>query len=185
MQRGEAFVTLDFSAKKASLKAFKTLLLLTALLSFTACATSHREAIPPGREQVKEWGDFRPNAIETRLQAEYRRWKGAEHVIGGTDLQGVDCSGFVQAVYKNLFNIDLPRTTEDLVRAGMPVARNELQPGDLVFFRPPTYPRHVGIYFNRNQFVHASKTNGVTISSLDPEYWGRYYWTARRFPLPD
>jgi cell wall-associated NlpC family hydrolase len=178
-------VILDFSAKKASLKTFKTLLFLTALGFVAACATSHQEAMPPGREQAEAWDGSRPNTIETRLQAEYRRWKGAEHVIGGTDLQGVDCSGFVQAVYKNLFDIDLPRTTEGQVRVGKPVERHELQPGDLVFFLPPSYPRHVGIYFNSNQFVHASKTNGVTISSLDHEYWGRYYWTARRFSLPD
>jgi len=161
------------------------LLLLTVLFSVAACATSHRPSMPPGQDQATAKDDSRPNAIETRLQAEYRRWKGAEHAMGGTDLQGVDCSGFVQAVYKDLFNIDLPRTTQDQVRVGMPVERHELQPGDLVFFRPPSYPRHVGIYFNRNQFVHASKTNGVTISFLDPEYWGRYYWTARRFSIQD
>jgi cell wall-associated NlpC family hydrolase len=55
-----------------------------------------------------------------------------------------------------------------------------LEAGDLVFFRPPGNPRHVGIYLSNNEFMHASKTQGVTISRIDPLYWGKYYWTARR-----
>jgi cell wall-associated NlpC family hydrolase len=100
--------------------------------------------------------------------------------MGGTDQRGVDCSGFVKAVYKNVFRVDLPRTTKGQLRQGTSVRRYELQAGDLVFFKPPNYPRHVGIYLSNNEFVHASKTKGVTISRIDPHYWGRYYWKARR-----
>jgi cell wall-associated NlpC family hydrolase len=57
---------------------------------------------------------------------------------------------------------------------------NELRAGDLVFFKPPSAPRHVGIYLSGKQFVHASKSNGVTISEIDRVYWGKYYWTGRR-----
>jgi cell wall-associated NlpC family hydrolase len=100
--------------------------------------------------------------------------------LGGTGRGGIDCSGFVRAVYKNVFNIELPRTTKGQVKQGRPISRGELQAGDLVFFKPPTYPRHVGIFLNGNQFVHASKNKGVIISKIDGYYWGKYYWTARR-----
>jgi cell wall-associated NlpC family hydrolase len=57
---------------------------------------------------------------------------------------------------------------------------NELQAGDLVFFQPSSYPRHVGIYLGGSEFVHASKSKGVTLSRIDETCWGKYYWTARR-----
>ncbi len=121
---------------------------------------------------------------EEDLRREYRRWKGTDHKMGGTNESGVDCSAFVRAVYENVFHVSLPRTTKDQVRKGIPVPRHELQAGDLVFFRPPSYPRHVGIYLSKDEFLHASKTKGVTISRMDPYYWDQYYWTARRV-LPD
>lgn len=120
------------------------------------------------------------NNIEQRLIEEYRRWKGTRHRLGGTSSQGIDCSGFVKVVYKDVFNINLPRTTKAQVRQGKFIPFNELRPGDLIFFKPPKYPRHVGIFLSRSQFVHASKSKGVTISKIDAHYWGKYYWTARR-----
>jgi cell wall-associated NlpC family hydrolase len=120
------------------------------------------------------------NNVEQRILEEYYRWKGTRHQLGGTGSKGIDCSGFVKAVYKDVFNINLPRTTKAQVRQGRPVTFGELQPGDLVFFRPPSYPRHVGIFLSKSEFVHASKTKGVIISTIDAYYWGKYYWTARR-----
>lgn len=118
--------------------------------------------------------------IEKRLRQEYRRWQGTRHRLGGSSRRGIDCSGFVKAVYKDVFNIDLARTTQAQVRQGRAVSHQKLRAGDLVFFRPPTYPRHVGIYLGESEFVHASKNKGVTVSRIDKVYWGKYYWTARR-----
>ncbi len=118
--------------------------------------------------------------IEQRILDQYQRWKGTRHRLGGTGSKGIDCSGFVKAVYRDAFNIHLPRTTKAQVHQGKSVPRNELQPGDLVFFKPPGYPRHVGIYLNQSKFVHASKSKGVTISKIDKYFWGKYFWTARR-----
>jgi len=129
---------------------------------------------------AKAEGNARSGSVEQRLLAEYQRWKGTRHQLGGTGTDGIDCSGFVKAVYEDAFDINLPRTTTAQVRQGNPVARGDLRPGDLVFFTPPNYPRHVGIFLNRSQFVHASKTKGVTISKLDEDYWRKYFWTARR-----
>jgi cell wall-associated NlpC family hydrolase len=86
----------------------------------------------------------------------------------------------VREVYTNIFNIQLPRTTEEQVKEGTFINRDELLAGDLVFFKPPDFPRHVGIFLSGKEFVHASKSKGVIISQIDSSYWGKYYWTGRR-----
>jgi cell wall-associated NlpC family hydrolase len=121
---------------------------------------------------------------EKRILDEYKQWQGTRHKMGGTGSRGVDCSGFVKEIYRDIFNIDLPRTTKAQVKLGRQVSFKELRSGDLVFFKPPTYARHVGIFLSQSEFVHASKSKGVTISRIDAHYWGKYYWTARRL-LPD
>lgn len=158
---------------------WKPMVLMAVLLMAASCAShSKPSAVSPLSEKTSLQNDSRKT--EKSLWDAYIRWKGTKHKMGGTDENGVDCSGFVQAVYGDVFDMDLPRTTEDQLRQGIPVSRSALQAGDLVFFRPPGYPRHVGIYLGNNQFVHASKTQGVTISRIAPHYWGKYYWTARR-----
>jgi cell wall-associated NlpC family hydrolase len=159
---------------------------LFALIPFfliSACATS------PKQSRVKTTGSMHPPAVksyfddaevEKQLRREYNRWRGTQHRLGGTGSRGIDCSGFVQAVYRDVFKVDLPRTTKAQVRQGWPIPYAELQAGDLVFFQPPSYPRHVGIYLGGSEFVHASKNKGVAISRIDQYYWGKYYWTARR-----
>ena len=75
--------------------------------------------------------------------------------------------------------MELPRNTALQVQEGSPVSREDLAPGDLVFFRRGG-TRHVGIYLGDDEFIHASTSRGVTISNLDEDYYRRYYWTARR-----
>jgi hypothetical protein len=159
------------------------------LTLFVICLLTASCATPPGPGstesiEIDSSGDLKghagSNEIEKRIRDEYAQWKGTEHRLGGTDQSGIDCSGFVREVYKTLFNMDLPRTTKEQVKEGSPINRKNLQAGDLVFFKPLTYPRHVGIFLSENEFVHASKSKGVIISQIDPYYWGKYYWTARR-----
>lgn len=117
---------------------------------------------------------------EGALRAEVNRWMGTPHRLGGLDRHGVDCSGFVLRVYQTLYDLTLPRVTEDQALAGRQVHRRDLQVGDLVFFRLSRKTRHVGIYLNDGTFAHASSSQGVMISHLDEPYWDRSYWTARR-----
>jgi cell wall-associated NlpC family hydrolase len=151
-----------------------------------SCTTNQKQtaAAPQLSRAAKDDRQSQTNAVEQRILAEYRRWKGTRHQLGGSGRDGIDCSGFVQAVYQDAFNINLPRTTTAQAKQGKPVPMTSLQSGDLVFFTPPNYPRHVGIFLNHSQFVHASKTKGVTISKIDEYYWFKYYWTARRI-LPE
>ena len=162
---------------------FSGLFVLIVLFLFSACATSQNQSrvtIRGSTHSPAVKSDFVDTEIEKQLRQEYNRWRGTQHRLGGTGSRGIDCSGFVQAVYRDVFNVDLPRTTIAQVRQGRPIPFTGLQAGDLVFFQPPTYPRHVGIYLGESEFVHASKNKGVTVSKIDKYYWGKYYWTARR-----
>ncbi len=118
--------------------------------------------------------------IELRLRAEASRWHGTPHRMGGTDLNGVDCSGLVQRIYQDIFGIQVPRTARQQATRGVGVGRQALAPGDLVFFRPPGKKDHVGIYLGQGEFVHTSAKRGVTISRMELDYWRKYYWKARR-----
>jgi cell wall-associated NlpC family hydrolase len=141
----------------------------------SGAAGSHNPGVAENEPALADHSD-----IEVMLRQEYSRWLGTRHRLGGNDRNGVDCSGFVQAVYRNIFRIDLPRTTGEQVRQGHPVAFHQMRLGDLVFFTPPDDPRHVGIYLGDSQFVHASKTSGVTVSPIDRSYWKPHFWKARR-----
>jgi cell wall-associated NlpC family hydrolase len=159
------------------------LILLAASFFILSCArptTRITKDTPTMATTGHEAHELSSDDIERSLLEEYDRWEGTRHVLGGDDHDGIDCSAFVQAVYQNVFHVDLPRTTRGQLSVGKIVSLNKLRAGDLVFFKPPSAPRHVGIYLSGKQFVHASKSNGVTISQIDRVYWGKYYWTGRR-----
>lgn len=108
---------------------------------------------------------------------------GVRYSWGGSSDRGYDCSGFVMAMYRKL-GIGLPHSSAEQFHVGKPVAKDDLQQGDLVFFS--TYrrgPSHVGIYIGEGKFIHASSSRrgrGVKISSLDEAYYARRYIGARR-----
>jgi cell wall-associated NlpC family hydrolase len=139
---------------------------------------------PPTQGRGEEAKESRSRFIEWQIRSEFELWEGTRHKLGGMGLNGVDCSGFVRHVYQKLFNIELPRTTKGQVTRGRQVKRSELRAGDLVFFKPPYTPRHVGIYLGDGEFVHTSSRKGVVISRIGPAYWSKYFWTGRRI-LPD
>lgn len=154
-----------------------------AFFLIAACATPPEQSgVPPAGSAYSQAAQpyFNDAAIEKRLRQEFKKWKGIRHQLGGNGGRGIDCSGFVKVVYKDVFKIELPRTTRAQVNQGRAIPIEALQAGDLVFFQPPGYPRHVGIYLSGSEFVHASKSKGVTLSRIDETYWERYYWTARR-----
>lgn len=118
--------------------------------------------------------------VKTRLMDQYASWKGVRYRLGGSTKSGIDCSGFVQRTFREQFGLELPRSTYEQQEMGKSVDRTKLRTGDLVLFRAGSTGRHVGIYIGNNQFVHASTSSGVTISSMDEPYWKRRYNEARR-----
>ncbi|WP_096203090.1 C40 family peptidase [Bacillus sp. FJAT-45350] len=115
------------------------------------------------------------------IVANAKKHIGVPYRFGGTTPNGFDCSGFILYTFKQA-GITLPRTATEQYNTGMAVKKSELTPGDLVFFE--TYkpgPSHSGIYVGDNQFIHASSSRGITISSInDPHYWGPRYLGAKR-----
>lgn len=106
---------------------------------------------------------------------------GTPYVWGGTTAAGFDCSGFILYLLKK-FNVDdLPRTSQSQAKVGTPVAKDNLRPGDLVFFNTiGTGISHAGIYLGDNEFAHSSSSKGVRISKLSDSYYKGRYVTARR-----
>jgi cell wall-associated NlpC family hydrolase len=100
---------------------------------------------------------------------------------GNTVVEGLDCSGFVRAVY-NLCGVNIPRTSQEQFRTGDPVALEDLHQGDLVFFGDsPVKINHVGIYVGEGRFVHAPKRgDDIKVSAMDESYFSRRFMGGRR-----
>ncbi|MDF1722861.1 MAG: NlpC/P60 family protein [Alcanivorax sp.] len=118
--------------------------------------------------------------LRVSLEAQHEDWKGVPYRYGGLSPRGVDCSGFVYLTFLSRLGMEVPRTTTELLQSGEKVKRDEIQVGDLVFFRTGPGNRHVGIYMGNGDFLHASSSQGVMTSSLSNPYWHRRYWQARR-----
>jgi cell wall-associated NlpC family hydrolase len=112
----------------------------------------------------------------------YKEWRGTRYRLGGLSKAGIDCSGFVYLTFLDRLGLELPRSTHFQSQKGKDVARNQLQTGDLVFFRTGRY-NHVGIYLEDGKFMHSSTKSGVRISSLSNSYWQRTYWKAKRLDI--
>ena len=120
------------------------------------------------------------NYIARRIISTSMDYLGVPYVFGGTSPYGFDCSGYVQYVFANA-GISLPRTADVQYEQGTPISTAELVAGDLVFFTTYTYgASHVGIYVGDGNFIHASSSRGVTISSLSEAYYSSRYIGARR-----
>lgn len=163
-------------------------LMIGALL--TSCGVSQRTANPYGGQGETDSTQFGGNPVamsvstmnETKasLMQAYRDWKGTPYQLGGATQRGVDCSMFVNIVFEEYFDIGLPRNTRTQLNVGDGVRRSAIRTGDLVFFRTGRRTLHVGVVVNPDEFLHASTSEGVTISELDQQYWAQRYLAARR-----
>jgi len=110
---------------------------------------------------------------------------GVPYKRGGSDASvGFDCSGFVRSMYERTIGLVLPRRAEEQARATTVIGREELRPGDLVFFN--TMRRtfsHVGIYVGDGKFIHAPRTGArVRVEDMREAYWTKRFNGARRVP---
>lgn len=107
-------------------------------------------------------------------------WIGTPYHFGGESRHGIDCSAFTKALYSKVFNLDIKRNSRDIFTMVNPVNKEDLKEGDLVFFKIHSRSiSHIGIYLGNNRFAHASN-KGVAISSLDDDYYSRYFYKGGR-----
>lgn len=118
--------------------------------------------------------------VKKALYSQFSEWQGVRYQRGGLSQRGVDCSGFVHLTFKSKLGLHLPRTTRMQSRLGKEIRKDDLKPGDLIFFKTGSSSEHVGIYLEKNKFLHASQKQGVTISRLDNSYWKSNYWKSVR-----
>lgn len=121
------------------------------------------------------YGDgFAPETIA--LLKEANGWLGVRYVYGGNSKDGVDCSGFVLQVFDKALGIKLPRSSAEQSDYCQSVKKKELVVGDLIFFNSSSGKKisHVGMYVGDDKMIHASTSQGVTVTSLSSDYYVRH-----------
>ena len=125
-------------------------------------------------------GDRDMGAIAARTA---ERFVGIPYRWGGDNvIDGMDCSGFVRAVY-NLCGVNIPRTSREQYKTGESVTKNDIQDGDLLFFgSSESQIGHVGIYVGDGKFVHAPRRGeDIKVTSIDDNYFEKRFIGARRY----
>jgi cell wall-associated NlpC family hydrolase len=149
-----------------------------AVVALTTAACGGRAAAPPTALPSRPVSRSEAQAVvESALS-----FQGIPYRNGGTDPRsGFDCSGLVQYVYWQA-GVALPRETRYQHLTGRAVDRDDLEPGDLVFFSTVSDgASHVGIAIDRDHFVHAPSSRGVVrVERLEAAYWRHRYLGARR-----
>lgn len=186
------------------MRSFTYLLLGTVLAAAGGCSglrpkpvyTGH-DAVPaepavvaekpssPDTGRIEAMGSDREgtsNMNRQKMMSEIEDLLGVPYRYGGNTRFGMDCSGFVQTVFKKAMAVSLPRKAEDMFESGHSILKNELNFGDLVFFKDIENAKasHVGIYLDSGSFAHASVSEGIIISNLDESYYSQRYAGARR-----
>jgi len=159
--------------------------LVVMLALFSSCGISRDAAESPASRRLslaerKQYSQQLGIPLTGRenpdLIRELDRWMGTPYRYGGSTRAGADCSGFVWAVYRNVYGIMLPRTTREQARETRRIWRHRLKEGDIVFFRTKgRRASHSGIYITNGYFIHASSSRGIIINSLDEEYYSRRF----------
>ncbi|WP_246616341.1 C40 family peptidase [Thaumasiovibrio subtropicus] len=163
-----------------------SVLFILPCLALVGCSSTPTEEGP--QRSAVHWpfpSDDRPLDFVTDPIDEYllifSRWEGTPYRLGGASEKGIDCSAFVQILHSELSSpVALPRTTRDQVLEGEKVSYKQRQAGDLVFFKTSRSVRHVGILIDKDHFIHASTSKGVTMTRLDNPYWRKRFWQIRR-----
>lgn len=143
----------------------KTLLLL-AIFILSGCSTRYAHA--SDQHELK------------KLYSYYEEWQGAPFLYGGDSKDGIDASAFVQNAYRDIYGVDIPRTTKHQAELGTKVTKAQIRTGDIIFSKTGEDERHVSIYLEDGKFMHVSVIKGVSISTMDNPYWKKHFWMIKR-----
>jgi cell wall-associated NlpC family hydrolase len=166
-------------------KTLTTFIVTTILMLGTvSCATAKPlsgEDDMPTDNQAAATSDLNSEAWSVRARevlVNALSLSGIRYKYGGNSPEvGFDCSGFVRYVFKQATSLTLPRTALAMSQLGTTVPKNELQPGDLVFFNTlkSTFS-HVGIYLGNNRFIHSPRSGSVVrVENMDTDYWAKRF----------
>ena len=158
----------------------------TAILSILSCS-AHKQTVvslpTSGYDSQtiarlsRQFGVQLTKADNISLYYACNGWLGVKYRYGGNTKKGVDCSGLVNNLYRQVFNIKLERNSANILRKNcVTINRNSVREGDLVFFNTTgphqtSIPSHVGLYLKNGKFIHASSSSGVIISNLSENYY--------------
>ncbi len=146
----------------------------------TAAKQRLKPVIKPVRKQPSSRESSNLTGIDKVLKIAFS-FKGVPYRYGGQSPKGFDCSGFTSYVFKAGAGISLPRSSQGQAKIGTAVSKDNLAPGDLVYFH--TYRKgvsHVGVYVGNGNFIHASRSKGITVTNLSDSFYGPRYLGARR-----
>lgn len=121
------------------------------------------------------------------LLAQMEKWFGTQYCFGGSTDSCIDCSSFTQVILRDVYNVKIPRNSQQQFDASTKIETENLKEGDLVFFNTVSASliiTHVGVYVCNNKFVHASTSKGVTINDLSEKYFAKAFRGAGRFINP-
>jgi len=159
------------------------------ILLLSSCGSKQKVILPAdfkGPKELSRLYGVRLTADDNiYLYNEGAKWLGTPHRMGGSTKKGVDCSGFVAIMYREVYRKQLSRSSADMLKHNCKkVSRSKLQEGDLVFFNTggskKKTPNHVGIYLKNGRFIHTSTSKGVIVSSLSEPYYTRNWLTGGR-----
>jgi hypothetical protein len=102
-------------------------------------------------------------------------WFGTRYRLGGSTKKGIDCSALTGGLLMAVYGFAMPRTAKQQYQETEHIKKEDLKEGDLVFFNTHGGVSHVGLYLENNYFVHASSSQGVTISSLEDTYYAKRF----------
>ncbi len=173
-------------------KVINIFLICIAALSIISCTTrkqskSHTKYDNQTISRLsKQFGLRLTQADNISLYDASSSWLGVKYRGGGNSKKGVDCSGLVSILYRQVYGIKLERNSAGMLQKNCaPINRNNLREGDLVFFKTlgsesPKTPTHVGIYLKNGKFIHSTTSKGVIVSSLSEPYYVRTWITGGR-----
>jgi lipoprotein Spr len=158
---------------------FQRIFLLILIVGLNAC--SPKKQLGSTENPYKEFKVSEVDFKNKKLQRFVSDWFGTPYQFGGSSKKGVDCSGFINQLYAQVYNIQVPRNTAALSNESRKINPSKLKEGDLVFFNiSGKKVSHVGVYIQNDKFVHASTKVGVTISSLQNPYYKKHFAKAAR-----
>lgn len=145
---------------------------------FSACNAMLAKMTQKDEAQI-----YAPKSVRNELVLIQYKWQNTPYRLGGTSVSGADCSGFIQSVFKEHFDTQIPRTTTAQLESGRKIPRNELKAGDILFFKTGRGPHglHTGIYVEKDEFIHLSTNGGVKRVSFNSTYWRPKFIGARRY----